>query len=407
LQEISAMIQKLAFASLMCFLPALAPAQARFVLSDSARVSLLTVSPGSALYSTFGHSALRFYDPRNRRIDRCYNFGTFDFDQPNFYLNFCRGRLLYALAVEPYAYFEYGAFYDHRNVQEQLLALDSLEKQNLFDRLQENALPENRDYRYDFFYDNCSTRLRDVLISLCGDSWKRDSTFSASATMRDLLQPYLSPLPWTKFGINLILGMPADNVASREDHLFLPDYLHHFVMIAQKKDTTPLLISERLNPNPPFPLPAPSSGGIGGPTALLLGVSLFGFATLFNTAIARWFDRIFWCALGICGLVIALLWFGTDHAATRNNLNLFWALPTHLIFFNARSETRGTRRYWRVTAVLAALLFFWLWLPQRLPLPILPLLFLIVAKAALRTGWIPSNRYKPRRPGGGVTQQPD
>ncbi|MEO6039857.1 MAG: DUF4105 domain-containing protein, partial [Saprospiraceae bacterium] len=100
------------------------------VLSDSARISLLTVEPGDEVYSTFGHSALRVYDYANR-IDRCYNYGTFEFDQPNFLLKFCRGKLLYFLDLESYRNFEYGNLSDRRGMREQMLNLDQSRKQRL------------------------------------------------------------------------------------------------------------------------------------------------------------------------------------------------------------------------------------------------------------------------------------
>jgi len=133
--------------ALLCHL---LPAQVVPVLSDSARISLMTVSPGSELYSVFGHSAVRVYDPITR-INRVYNYGTFDFDQPNFYLNFCRGKLLYSLDVESYRNFEYGNLHDLRWMEEQVLNLNGEQRQRIFSLLQTNALPENKDYKYDFF----------------------------------------------------------------------------------------------------------------------------------------------------------------------------------------------------------------------------------------------------------------
>lgn len=153
------------FRSLVCVLLcaiSLSPASVAQNLSDSSRISLMTVAPGDFLYSTFGHSALRVFDPVNN-IDRCYNYGTFDFDQPNFYLNFCRGKLLYSLDVEPGRHFVRGNLQDNRPMQEQVFDLGAAQRQRLFNLLETNALPENRSYKYDFFYDNCATRIRDIV----------------------------------------------------------------------------------------------------------------------------------------------------------------------------------------------------------------------------------------------------
>ncbi|HNE28922.1 MAG TPA: DUF4105 domain-containing protein, partial [Saprospiraceae bacterium] len=199
---------------LLLVLPLTAGSQsAAFPLSDSSFISLITAAPGEELYSTFGHSALRVKDPA-RNFDRCYNYGTFDFDQPNFYLNFCRGKLLYYLNVERRRDFEYEYLMDRRTLREQTLDLDASQKQQLFDLLQENALPQNREYKYDFFYDNCATRIRDIVEkALLYQVFFDSTTTKKGTTMRQLLKPYLLDKPWTRFGIDLILGQAADRVA--------------------------------------------------------------------------------------------------------------------------------------------------------------------------------------------------
>lgn len=165
------------------------------VLSDSARISLITVDPGAETYSMFGHSALRVFDPANR-LDRCYNYGTFDFDQPNFLLKFCRGKLLYFLDIESYRGFEYGNLSDRRAMHEQWLNLQPARKQRLFELLTVNARAENRSYKYDFFYDNCATRIRDIVQESYLYEFAYDSSqLSLGTTMRQLLRPYLQPIP--------------------------------------------------------------------------------------------------------------------------------------------------------------------------------------------------------------------
>jgi hypothetical protein len=350
-------------------------------LSPDAQISLMTVAPGSELYSTFGHSALRVYDP-GERIDRIYNYGTFDFSQPNFYLNFCRGKLLYFLDIESKRSFEQENLAEHRYMQEQVLALNAPQKVRLFNLLEDNALAENRTYKYDFFYDNCSTRIRDIVGNAAYSQIKYDSSVAGKGiTLRQLLRPYLADHPWTRFGIDLVLGAPADRVAGVEQAMFLPDGLHDAFAKARLPDGTPMVAAEHRIPARATTLEPAKSDGPGQPFWVMCAIAITGILCMFNPRANRIFDIIFWFVLGIAGLIIGCLWFLTDHGATKNNLNLFWAWPTHLLFFSRRNRTPSLELYFMLTGIVAALLLFcWTFLPQQLPIAALPLLILIMVK---------------------------
>lgn len=367
------------------FLCRLLPAQVVPVLSDSARVSLMTVSPGSELYSVFGHSAVRVYDPITR-INRVYNYGTFDFDQPNFYLNFCRGKLLYSLDVESYRNFEYGNLHDLRWMEEQVLNLNGEQRQRIFSLLQTNALPENKDYKYDFFYDNCATRIRDLVKETFFHQISFDSSgLKPGVTMRQLLKPYLKNYPWTDFGIDLILGLAADRKARAEDYMFLPDHLHDLVGATKLDGKTPLVRAEHNIPEYKIDQTAFTPGFLDRPLWVMSFIALLGLLSMANPRTERIFDTVFWFVLGLAGLVIALLWFATEHSATKTNLNMFWALPTHLLFFWRRNKSEFVENYFTGAAILAALmLVFWAWIPQALPLAAIPLVVLVVVKGIWR-----------------------
>lgn len=357
-------------------------------LSDSARISLMTVAPGDEVYSIFGHSALRVYDPLNR-IDRCYNYGTFDFDQPNFLLKFCRGKLLYSLDVESYRGFEYGNLQDRRAMREQTLNLDQDQRQRIFNLLQTNALPENREYKYDFFYDNCATRIRDIVK----ETFFHQITFDSSrlqkgATMRQLLRPYLKTSPWTQFGIDLVLGYAADRKALAEDFMFLPDYVHDEFAATHLDNNLPLVRSEKKIPEASFPPNSFEPGFFDRPLWVMCFVALLGLLSMANPRTEHIFDTIFWFVLGVAGLIIALLWFATDHSATKTNLNLFWALPTHLLYFWRRTRSEWTENYFTGAAILAALmLIFWKFMPQEMPVAAIPIASLVVVKGLWRHYW--------------------
>ncbi|MBL7804359.1 MAG: DUF4105 domain-containing protein [Saprospiraceae bacterium] len=359
-----------------------------FPLSDSAFVSLVTVAPGEELYSTFGHSALRVKDPA-RSFDRCYNYGTFDFDQPNFYLNFCRGKLLYYLNLERHRDFEYGNLLDHRAMQEQILNLDPAEKQRLFDLLQENALPQNREYKYDFFYDNCATRIRDIVEKALLYQVFFDSTsIERGQTMRQLLRPYLADKPWTQFGIDLVLGQAADRVAQPKDFMFLPDHLHTIFGATRLPDGRGLVLRETRVPPQGFQREAFKPGWLDHPLLITTILALLGLFSLSKPRLERIFDPIFWFVLGTLGLVMLLLWVATDHSATKTNWNILWALPTHLLYFWRRTKSEFVENYFTGVSILAALtVVFWFVIPQELPIAALPIAVLVAVQGTWRRYW--------------------
>jgi hypothetical protein len=357
-------------------------------LSDSARISLMTVAPGEFVYSTFGHSALRVLDPL-QRVDRCYNYGTFDFEQPGFLLKFCRGKLLYFLDLEPYRSFEYGNLSDRRAMQEQTLNLDKAQRQRLFQLLQENAREENRHYQYDFFYDNCATRIRDIVKESLFHQLNFDSSrLQQGSTMRQLLRPYLNTHPWMQFGIDLVLGLPADRRAAPEQFMFLPDYLHDMFADAKLPNGQALVAGERTIPQQPFGAQRWEPGFFERPLWVCAFVALLGLLSMANPRTERIFDTLFWFVLGLAGLIMALLWFATDHGATKTNFNLLWAMPTHLLVFWRRRGSEQLRNYFMVMAILAGIaLVFWKFWPQEMPVAAIPIAGLVVVKGLWRQYW--------------------
>jgi hypothetical protein len=196
------------------------------ILSENAKISVITMGPSQEeLYSAFGHSGIRVYDSL-LQIDVFFNYGVFDFDQPHFYLNFARGYLYYM--VDAYAYSAYLDYYveHHRFVHEQVLNLTTDQKQKIFDYLLWNIQPENKTYTYDYFYNNCSTKIRDVVESALNDQIKFDSTYiKTNYTIRNLTDLYLGQQPWGDLGIDICLGLPMDKKASPYEYMFLPDYI--------------------------------------------------------------------------------------------------------------------------------------------------------------------------------------
>lgn len=195
-------------------------------LSPSARATLMTFGPGEDLYSVFGHTGIRIQDPM-LGIDRVYNYGQFDFRTDNFYVKFLRGTLPYQIGVNDMYTIMYAYQAENRTIREQVLALSPAQKQRLFGALETNLLPENREYRYKFYYDNCATRPRDMLISASGDSLSIPSRNRPTGnSYRDWMNKYLGEKPWAKLGMNLAIGQPADEKTDGWHAMYLPDQVH-------------------------------------------------------------------------------------------------------------------------------------------------------------------------------------
>lgn len=361
------------------------------VLGDQAVISVLTCSPGDELYSVFGHSAIRVYEPN--RIDYVYNYGTFQFSD-DFYLQFAQGKLNYRLSRTDFQTFNYEYIVTGRGVWEQVLDLDSLQAQSLFDFLEVNYLPENRYYLYDFFYDNCATRIRDVLEDVLGEDLSYNSNFAPdSATFRNMIDMYLVGMPWAEFGIDLALGAPCDYKVQEQQNMFLPDFV--FSELARAKVNNRLLVRETHEILPPqFVL---QKAGFNLPIALAAALAMLFSIILFVSVKRRnivvWPARVLLVLIGLLGVAVALLWFATDHVTTPNNHNLVWAFPVHLIAaFYVKNPKGFWRIYFRLFSAIGLLfvLTSWLW-PQELH-PASYLLGVAVMAVCLRAGFFSSQK---------------
>jgi len=380
----SAAIPLLAF----LFACLLGPAHARPSGSDSSqlRISLLTCSPGAELYSTFGHSALRIVDSA-AGTDIVYNFGVFDFSDPDFYLKFVRGKLLYFLDQEAFPYFQYAYAAEGRGITEQVLRLDAAGKRRIRDLLAENLRPENRYYKYDFLFDNCTTRLRDLLLGPKAPAIRTGRVLDdTTLSFRDLLHVYLdrNRQHWSALGIDILLGSRIDRPMDNAEAMFLPDFLERAV--DSSRDSTGTIVAEKAVLLAASP--AAEGGTVGLPPTLLAFAAALALVLLLQAARGRMAARllaatdvVIFSATGLTGLVLVFMWTATDHASCRDNLNLAWALPTHLAAaFRLRSGGRPVKAYLRATAGLsAALLAGWAFLPQALNPALIPIV--------IWTGW--------------------
>lgn len=316
-----------------------------FPLSETATASVLTCGPGNDFYTTFGHSALRICDTATG-LDIVYNYGTFDFDTPHFYWKFTRGRLDYMLGRSSFEGFMYEYQMEERAVWEQRLNLTQQEVNNLFVLLEQNYLPEYRHYRYDFFRDNCATRVRDMVYS---SLVHRDTLLmgkSEPASFRRLIaMPLKHNLEWWHLGIDLLFGLPSDHRCNATERMFLP-----LEMMAEY-DEMAVISADSVSVDmvcPPVQLledtREPLSRSI--PPVAVFALLFAVVAVLMQrNHLPRWVVRVLFVIAGLVGLFLLFMWFGTNHYCTAWNLNILWASPL-LILIAIRLERSPRWALW-------------------------------------------------------------
>ena len=367
------------------------PAQAQ--LSPESEVSLITIFPGDAVYSLWGHSALRISDP-TLGIDIVYNYGTFDFGNPlSFLVRFAYGRLDYSLTLQQYpALVEHSWYEQGRPVIKQILRLDLVQRNALYQFLTHNALPENRIYRYDFLHDNCATRIRDVLERVLEKPLAVN--VSTGTSFRTLVRPYASGNPLLDLSMNLAMGLPADRVVTRHELMFLPLDLKDVVAQAQIRSGDRLVVrADTIYGKPMRPETRTSLPWTDVLAWLTLACGMALAVWDFRVPRKRRVDIVLFLLIGIAGTVLAFLGFVSEHTVTWPNLHLLWAWPTHAIVIWIRGN--WTRVYWglSVACTLSVVIGLPWWL-QSVPSPVIPLILLCALRGAMlvlvpRTGFEP------------------
>lgn len=302
---------------------------------DSLEISLITCSPGEEAYTMFGHTAIRVVNRNEPGMDFVFNYGMFNYNSKNFIYRFLKGETDYELGVEEGKNF-FRRYTEHGyTVWEQKIRLNTKQKAEILHKLIENYRPENRVYRYNFLYDNCTTRARKIIMSSMGDSsldWSMFPTIPANSTYRSLLHMYTKNSPWTEFGIDMLLGSEVDQPVTVMTCSFLPvvykqlldSTLVHFPRpeyVTGTHDTQYIVSSVReydptgqIEQVPGFPL---------SPMALftlLLVIALVLSGWNFHTChLSWWFDAILYLSQGLAGVLITFLFFFSEHPAVGSN----------------------------------------------------------------------------------------
>ena len=303
---------------------------------ENSKISLITCTAGSELYSTFGHSALRVKDD-SLAMDIVFNFGLFDFNTPNFYLKFIQGKLNYMLGIQNTADFLWQYSYEGRGVYEQELDLSPLQKSELIEKLTFLYKPENRYYLYSFLFKNCTTELRDLL-----NPYIAFPEGLESENFRDLINSYVKETKWTRAGINLILGSNLDREISLWEGMFLPDKLFDGLKSITKENKL-LTKNDEIQPkNTPF----------------LLSPIFFSILILSLLLLSRFFKSLrfiqfaallFYALLGITLSGIIIL---TDHIELHSNYNLLWCNPLYALLLGLIPFLAKVARFLRLLIIL-------------------------------------------------------
>lgn len=314
------------------------PAQVAPPDSAALGVWLMTMGPGDAVWERFGHNAIRIRDTRTGD-DRVYNWGMFSLDQSGFIMQFLRGRMRYWMASEDAAATAEAYRQHNRSVTIQELNLTGAQKVALYQFVQRNELPENRYYDYDYFRDNCSTRVRDALdVALGGILAAQFRDKVTDMSYRDHARRLMQPDIWTYTGIDIGLGRPTDRRITAWEEMFVPMSLQKLVREVRIKNAMgidqPLVMNERVvveATRPPVP-DRPANWTLWYLLAGLVIAALVLLSLATRAATAAYVFAFIWATVaGLLGAVLLFLWTASAHVAAYQNANLLLLNPLWLL----------------------------------------------------------------------------
>ena len=364
-------------------------------LSEHARVSLLTTAPcDNAVYTLYGHTSIRVRDSiaANKKIDYVFNYGMFDSSIPYFIYRFAKGETDYYIACYDYELFTVDRQLQNSSVYEQELNLTPQEKQRLWQALILTIQPENREYRYNFFFDNCATRPA-ILIEQIVNGQLIYEDITANKTFRDIINHCTRDHPWLTFGCDLVLGSPTDRVVTLHESFFIPEYLYKAYSTARivNPDGTkrPLVSAEFLlidnmdddDTGKPFFTPLVCS------LLLLAGILWITRIEWKRKKYFRWVDCLLFLMAGIAGCILFFLCFLSEHPSIWPNISVVWLHPLHLaavVLFAVKKLNKVAYSYHFINFVaLLLMLIAWIFIPQHLNMAFIPLIVILL----LRSGY--------------------
>ena len=359
---------------------------AQLKLSVYSEINIVTAGPGSELYEAFGHSAIRVKDPVTS-LDLIYNYGMFDFNQPNFYSNFAKGNMIYSLARYDFKYFLASYKRDKRWLKQQVLNLNQQQRQAFFMYLENNALPQNKNYNYDPYFDNCATKLRDIIKLILGKDKVSfsDKSINKNLSFRNLTNNEINWNSWGSFGLNMIAGTKLDEKATLSEYMYLPDYVYSIFKNSKviidgktenlvKREDILLKFKEKEQKTSIF-----------NPFLILSIISLLVIFMTYkdfkNEKSSRYLDFTILFITGLIGFILIFLWFFSTHSTAPNNFNILWAFAPNLIvaFLMLKQKLSNWMYFYFKTLVFLLILIpiLWIFKIQLFPITVIPILVLL------------------------------
>ena len=334
---------------------------------DRIQISLLTCSPGKEVWAQYGHTAIRYYDKESGE-DLAINYGIFSLDQTYFIPRFVLGMTDYRMGVQPMDMFLAQYSYEGRGVVEQVLNLSAEDKEVIYKALQENMKPENVVYRYNYFFDNCTTRARDMLVNHLHGKVVYPPA-EENATFRSMIHKWNNKYEWAQFGEDLLLGVNADRKTTKSEQQFLPENLRSDFDKAKYngkplvKETNVLLDAETEVAEPAFPL-SPLSIAL-----IFAAISLVMMLFSYRRQQVYWaWDLALMLTSGLMGIIFFVMIF-SQHPCVSLNFILLFFNPLPLFFLYSTIKKKKVI-WWKIWGALIILGLFGS-LFQEIPLPIL------------------------------------
>ena len=377
------------------------PVHASELMQDSIRISLVTCAPGSEIFALFGHTAIR-YENYTRRQDLVFNYGMFSFNTPNFVMRFLMGKTDYQLGVVPYSHFEMEYAMRGSDVYQQVLNLTQEEKVRLVMLLDENYHPSNRTYRYNYFYDNCTTRARDK-IEECLNGTVSYPEDVPSCSFRDIIHEFTAGNAWSELGIDLCLGAEADVPLDYRKQQFAPFKMlssARKATLSRSESVTSYIESEHVRKaevirdhSEGFPL-SPLACAI-----ILLGITLTVAVWSYKVGRVCWlWDVLLYGLQGLGGCIIAFLFFFSVHPTVGSNwmLVLFNPLPLCYLPMMVYKAVKRKKDFYHALNVVYLTLFIIAmpFIPQYFNATVLPLTLSLLVCSAGHLFLYRSKRFK-------------
>ena len=310
-------------------------------------ISILTIGPGNSLSDAFGHSGIRVIDRKND-FDIVFNYGVYDYNAPNFYANFVKGRPIYSLGLNTYEDFYKNYKRQSRQIIEQKINLSEYQKRVLVNKLITNSKEVNKYYEYNYFENNCSTKIADIFNEILEEEIEKEGFNSkelSSNSYRKLIYKHILPNSWGALGIDICLGAIIDKNVSLEDELFLPYNLKSYF---DKLGNTNIKNGELISTSILYGKYSDYNESSFPPVYIILILSLIIILTTFFDYLridsTNILDIILLLITGIIGLLLIYLWFFSNHIASAWNYNLLWAMPFNL--FLAYELLKNNKHRW-------------------------------------------------------------